>query len=265
MKIGVTLLGVTASFLLLFCSCTSENENDPEQSSVLLKQLQYTVMADHAAYDFYYKGQKIDSIVYQFELPFKAYDKYVYSGDFITEIRTYDHGGHIIEKTIFFYNTIGQLTEEVTLYLDRNTATKNVFTYTGNASVEVRNFHGDLNTQTNYRHTEVFHLENGEISLIEYNVGTPSLYTRQFEYDQGNNPLRNVIGLDKIKWCEYMSDGLYGLTRNIQTTTTHFFSEEIQDSPLVFEIVYNDENYPVSAVSTVDSPGGFNYQYRYYE
>nr|WP_294935227.1 hypothetical protein [uncultured Flavobacterium sp.] len=263
-----TLIKIGLVFCLVFGACASESEDNTKTGPALLRKIECDVMANHSEYNFYYEGRKLAVVAYDLEITatgmtsIKGYDKYYYTDELITAIRTYNETDQIIAQKKFTYDENGRLLQEIALNIENNTGLKNVFIYNGNGTVEVQRFHGDLNSQTTYADSDMFYLENGEIVQYDYHSGA-NVDSYEFEYDQGNNPMKNIIGMDKIKLCRYESNGWYGIAKNMKKITSHF-SGESAASQVEFDIFYNAENYPVSAISTADSPGPFSFRYEYY-
>lgn len=264
MKKAIQILFV--SFLvLMFASCSSDDNNQPDSSVVLLKKMDSEVLGNHATYNFDYIGRKLTKVNFENHTPSMqtGYDKFFYTGDLITEIKTYNGSNQNIFNTLFTYNANNQLVQVVKLNLLNSTGTKTVFTYNGNGTVDALNYTGTLEAQTALTLvSEKFFMENNNIVKIEF-TGSTTQTAMDFEYDSANNPMRNVIGMDKIKLHTYDSDGRFGVTGNLKKVITHFAS--VESSQVDFELVYNDKNYPVSSYSTETSPGPYQFNFEYYK
>ena len=209
MKKAIQLLFL--SFLIVtFTSCSSD-DNQSASNVVLLKKVESDVMANHSVYNFTYTGTKLKKVSYEWHTPtlFKGYDKYFYTGDLITEIKSYNSNNQITKRALFTYNASNQLAELLTLEPQNNVGRKEVFAYNVDGTVSTVTYKGTLESQTTLDSvTEKFFLENGNIVKIEF-TGSSLVTSTEFEYDSANNPMRNVTGLDKIKVDTDISDGLY--------------------------------------------------------
>ncbi|MEK8180469.1 hypothetical protein WMW71_08965 [Flavobacterium buctense] len=264
MKKAIQFLFVSL-LILTFASCSSDDNNQPDSSVVLLKKMDSDVLGYHATYNFDYNGRKLTRVNYEKHTPSMqtGYDKYYYTGDLITEIRTFNGSNQSIFSTFFTYNANNQLEQVVKLNLLNSTGTKTVFTYNANGTVDTLNYTGSLQAQTVLSEvSEKFFIENNNIVKIEF-FGSTTQTAMDFEYDTANNPMSNVVGMDKIKLHTYDSDGKFGVTGNLKNVITHFAT--VESSQVDFELVYNDKNYPVSSYSTETSPGPYHFNFEYYK
>ena len=252
--------------VITFTSCSSDdNGNQPDTSVVLLKKMESDVMGNHGVYNFSYSGSKLTKVNYEIHTPGiqTGYDKYFYTGELITEIKTFNGSNQNTFSTVFTYNANNQLEQVVKLNLQNSTATKMVFTYNSNGTVDALNYTGTLESQTTLTAvSEKYFIENNDIVRIEF-TGSMSQTAMDFEYDAANNPMRNVTGMDKIKLHTYDSDGRYGITKNLKKVTTYFAT--VQSSQVDFELVYDENNYPLTRYSSETSPGPFSYNFEYYK
>ncbi|MFN3753469.1 hypothetical protein [Flavobacterium sp.] len=265
MKKAIQILFVSL-LVVMFTSCSSDdNGNQPDTSVVLLKKMESEVMGNHGVYNFSYDGRKLAKVNYEIHTPSMqtGYDKYYYSGELIAEIKTFNGSNQNTFSTVFTYNANNQLEQVVKKNLQNGTATKMVFTYNPNGTVEALNYTGTLDSQTILSAvSEKYFIENNNIVRIEF-TGSASQTAMDFEYDGANNPMRNVIGMDKIKLHTYDSDGRYGITKNLKKVTTYFAT--VESSQVDFELVYDENNYPLTRYSTETSPGPFSYNFEYYK
>lgn len=264
MKKAIQILFVSL-LVLTFTSCSSDdNENQPETSVVLLKKMESDVMGNHSVYNFNYNGRKLIKVSYEAHVPAMqtGYDKYYYNGELISEIKTFNGNNQNTYSTLFTYNTNNQLAQVVKLNLLNSTASKTVFTYNTNGTVDALSYTGSIEAQlTLSTVSEKYFIENNNITRIEF-TGSTTQTAMDFEYDTANNPMRNVIGMDKIKLYTYDSDGRYGITKNLKKVTTHFAT--VESSQVDFELVYDENNYPLTSYSTESSPGPYSYNFEYY-
>lgn len=265
MKKAIQFLLVSL-LVLTFTSCSSDdNGNQPDTSVVLLKKMESEVMGNHSVYNFSYKGRKLTKVSFENHTPTMqtGYDKYYYTGDLILEIKTYNGSNQNTYNTLFTYNANNELVQVVKLNLQNSSGTKTVFTYNANGTVDALNYTGSLEAQTTLSSlSEKYFIENNNIVRIEFS-GSATQTAMEFEYDTANNPMRNVTGMDKIKLHTYDSDGRYGITKNLTKVITHIST--VESSQVDFELVYDENNYPLTRYSTETSPGPFSYNFEYYK
>ena len=171
MKKAIQILFVSL-LVLTFTSCSSDdNGNQPDTSVVLLKKMESDVLGYHGVYNFSYNGRKLKKVNFEIHTPNiqTGYDKYIYTGELITEIKTFNGSNQNTSNTIFTYNANNQLEQVVKLNLLNSTGTKTVFTYNGNGTVDALNYTGSLEAQTALTLvSEKYFIENNNITKIVY-------------------------------------------------------------------------------------------------
>ncbi|MBP6556798.1 MAG: hypothetical protein KAX93_02835 [Flavobacterium sp.] len=258
MKKAIQFLFISL-FVLSFVSCSSDSDTD---NPVLLKKLTGITMGQNASHTFSYNGTKLTKVAFEIEAQTDGvgYDKYVYNGDLITEIKRYNASNQNTATTRFTYNVNNQLTEVVKVQPASNYGFKNVFTYNNDGSVLVTGYSGDVNSQTNLSDiTEKFYFQNGEVSQKEYS-STTLVSSTTYAYDSAHHPMHNVTGLNAIKLYNFITNGLFGMQHNMtQQTTT--ISGNI-DTQVSMQADYNNDNYPASLYS---ADGMYQYQFSYFK
>lgn len=256
MKKALQLLLVSL-FFLTFVSCSSDSEAD---NPVLLKKLTALTMGQNATHTFSYNGTKLTKVTFEIEAQTDGigYDKYVYNGDLITEIKRFNASNQNTTTTQFTYNANNQLTEVIKLQPANNYGFKNVFTYNIDGSVLVTGFSGDTNSQNNLSDiTEKFYFQNGEVSQRDYSSTTLS-FSVAYAYDNAHHPMHNVTGINAIKLYTFIANGLFGMQHNMtQQTTTISGNAATQ---ITLQADYNSSNYPVALYS---DNGEYQYQFVY--
>jgi hypothetical protein len=258
MKKAIQLLLVSL-FFLTFVSCSSDSDaNNP----VLLKKLTAVTMGQNATHTFSYNGTKLTKVAFEIEAQTDGtgYDKYVYNGDLITEIKRYNASNQNTATTQFTYNANNQLTTVVKLQPTNNYGFKNVFTYNIDGTVLVTGYSGDLNSQTNLSSvSEKFYFQNGEVSQKDY-ISTTLSFSTVYAYDSAHHPMHNVTGINAIKLYDFIANGLFGMQNNItQQTTTISGNAATQ---ITMQADYNTDNYPTALYS---EDGIYQYQFSYFK
>ncbi|MFN3968410.1 hypothetical protein [Flavobacterium sp.] len=251
---------ILVSLLVLsFVSCSSDSDSD---NPVLLKKLTAVTMGQNATHTFSYSGTKLTKVAFEIEAQTDGigYDKYVYNGDLITEIKRYDASNQNTATTQFTYNTNNQLTAVVKLQPASNYGFKNVFTYNNDGTVSVTGYSGDINSQTNLSSiSEKFYFQNGEVSRKEYSSTTLS-YSITYAYDSAHHPMQNVTGINAIKLYSFIANGLFGMQHNMTQQTTAISGNA--DTQVTMQADYNTDNYPTALYS---EDGIYQYQFSYFK
>jgi len=252
------------SLLTFLISCTPKDSDSSASGVVLLKKLTSDVMGNHVVYNFNYNGNQLTKVTFDSYTPnhTAGYYNYTYANNFITEISKFDAVNHNTEKSIFTYNNLDQLTQVVKLDLDHNTGTKTIYAYNTDGTVDATSYKGTAVDQNNLiSSSQKYYILNNDIVKIDY-IGDGLVSTMEFHYDAAKNPTQNILGMDKIKLDTYNSEGLFGMTKNITKVKTTFLSNDSNED--VFELSYNDKNFPISSHSSANSGGPYSYFYEYY-
>jgi hypothetical protein len=243
------------------------NTLSSEKEPVLLKKLQSKVMGNDIEYLFFYSNRKVTKIEYTtFDgSKRKGYFTFTYTGDVITKIQEFTSAQKNIFTSTFSY-TNGQLTSVVKEEIGKNKAERINFTHNATSSVTAERRVGTATAQDRIVENEVLYFhENKLIKKVENGVISSST---MYEYDQANNPLQNVIGMDKINaylntsFGMFSSSGLEGIQNN-RIKQTVYNSKGGLDYVLVFNTTYTDLNFPNSKMSPPNAPGAFEYNYTY--
>lgn len=246
---------------------TALSTTTPENETVLLKKLQSKVLGNDTEYVFTYSDRKITKIAFTtFDgAKRKGYFKFTYSGNLITKIQEFT-AADVNTFTSTFTYTNDQLTSVVKEEIGKNKAEKITFTHNGTASVTAVRGIGTSSQQNNIVENEVLYFtENKLIKKVENGIVSSST---MYEYDRANNPLQNVIGMDKMNaylntsFGMFSSSGLEGIQNN-RVKQTVYTSKGTLEYVLVFNTTYTDVNFPNTRMSPPNSPGAFEYVYTY--
>ncbi|MCA0348712.1 MAG: hypothetical protein LCH35_05570 [Bacteroidetes bacterium] len=250
-----------------FSVSATSNPTTPQNETILLKKLQSKVLGNDSEYLFSYNDKKITKIDYTtFDgVTRKGYFKFTYSGDLITKIQEFTTENVNLFTSTFTY-TNGQLAGVVTEEIGKNKAEKINFIHNGTASVTAARSIGTSSQQNNIVENEVMYFtDNKLVKKVENGVVSSSTI---YEYDRANNPLQNVIGMDKINvylntsFGIFSSSGLEGIQNN-RVKQTVYTSKGTLEYVLVFNTTYTDVNFPNTRMSPPNSPGAFEYNYKY--
>ena len=237
------------TFALTSCSGDEDSSGSPASDLVLLKKTITTDSDGEKITTIYkYDGNKIVSMVDGGE--FNLY--YTYTGDLITKIEYKYPNGEIEQINTYSYNADGKLSTFIRVDPKENWGNKEVYTYNANGTVTAVSYSGDSKTQTLKGDTAVIKFVNGEVSEIISEEGSAG---HQYTYDSKNNPLKNVIGFDKIAFEDGEADGI---KHNMLT------DKDIDEDDLWRNstYTYNTDGYPIKEVDAgSDLPGTTEFFY----
>lgn len=258
-------------FVFLFfgiqCKVIASGTDVDINDSVLLKKLQAKVMGNETEYLFFYNESKLNKISYStFDgATKKGYFKVTYNGNLISKIQEFSNTNNNIFTSTFTY-TDSKLTSVVKEEIGKNKAEKLSFSYNSANSVTVERRIGNSTQQLQLVESEIMYFKNDKlVKKVENGIVSNSTI---FEYDNANNPLQNVIGMDKINvylnssFGIFSSSGLEGIKNN-RIKQTVYSNKGNLDHVLVFNTSYTKMNFPDKKMSPPNSPGSFEYQYYY--
>lgn len=238
----------SALTLVLISSCSSDDSSSNSSEGVLLKKRIQTGSdpEENLTINYTYDGNKLISIIDNT----KVLNVYLtYTGDLITKLEYKYANGTIEQSQSYAYNSDGKVVTFIRVEPEDGLGSKEVYTYNADGSVNVKNYSGDEISQTVFDGEGKVTYVNGEISEITSTSGEHHKYT----YDTKNNPLKNVLGWDKIAF----TDGeAYGILHNLLTDSV---DNELWSNST---FIYNENGYPVKEVNTgTDTFGTTEYFY----
>ncbi len=235
-------------------SCDSGADTTPydptaTQTTTLLSKI---VETDDAGNDlttnFNYDGYKIVN----FTSSDGGSGVFTYSGNIITQIRYYD--GTTLEQTdLFAFNAAGQITSHTMLVHAIDYATREDYTHNADGTISFSTWYGTLDAQPNADVTGKLFFNNGEVVKKETYLSGSLASSETYTYDDKNNPLRNVIGLNQA-FIYQLEIG--GVLRNLlQTSGT--------TNPVDITYTYTLSGFPETSQSVSALEGGIFTQYFY--
>lgn len=243
------LLYLFSAIALVLTSCSSDESSSSSTTPILLTKIIDTY-EDDSTYttEYEYSGNKI----------IRSYDSegeyvlFTYTGNLITKLEFFLSDDTLEQVETYSYDSSDRLISFVRVQpTDTDWGQKETYTYNTNGTISVNYYSGDYNSQTTLDQTGVITFLNGEISQIATSDGNTDDYT----YDNKNNPLKNVLGLDKIYFTDALTDGVIN---NVVTMT----SSSIGGS-YVNTNTYNTNDFlltseSVSSVETISSEFFYN-------
>lgn len=229
----------------LLSGCTGEDS--PSDSSN--RKIQRFVMED-ADGDLIvnqvheYIGEKLDKVFFASD----DYHKYYYTNDFITRIDVFRE--NVLTSTAHLeYDANGKLLESISYSGVNGYRISHV--YNSDNTVSVTEYTGDLNSQTTVLQAHKVFLENGIAVKIEsYGIGeeTGITYTREYTYDNKNNPMYAILGYGRLTMYQVGST----VSPNNITKIVYSQSDRPETSTYLSTYTYNSRNFPTSRVETTD-------------
>lgn len=243
-----TFLGfIILSFAFLICSCSKsdDTENSSSSSSILLKRV---VDTTGGGVTLTYIGNKLDKMI----LDDGGVVVFTYTGDLITKQETFENNILIYHYTytysnnklfqVRFYekNKLNQLSEYV--YSDGVMEVKHS-SYQNNGSIY-------YDTRKYY-----FEAKGNVVKEEEYHYSTKTLAsTRDYIYDDKNNPFKNVTGLSIL---------VKEFTPNNVITEIMKIPESSNVWQTTNSYQYNSQGYPTSCITTSSTGQAYTTTYFY--
>jgi hypothetical protein len=228
-------------FLLLFgaltlslTSCSRDDSSD--SSSVLLKkEIATDSDGDKVTTNYKYDGNKLVDITVQ---GFTGGLYFTYTGDLITKIE-FKYDGVVEQINTYAYDSNNRLVSFVRAEPQDELGFKEVYTYNTDGTVSVKTYRGDHLSQTTANGTGKIIFTAGEVTEI---TATDSP-TRSYTYDDKNNPMKNVLGYDKISFADGEASGI------LHNIVSSKYNNEVMAA---YVLTYNADNYPVKSVESED-------------
>jgi hypothetical protein len=222
MKKILYLLSI-AFIMLQSCSSDNNSENSNSSGNMLLKRLEYSDIS--VPIYFIYNGTKLNYFSYGETGLLKK--QFTYSGDLITKAEWFENGVATGEKDTYFYSN--NILSEHRKYspgavLER--IYKYVYNSDGTIDLTSENSNGDI-----INFAKLYLDPNGNVINSE---SSSSVFVL-FEYDNKNNPYRNITGYSEI----FLTDpnlGNNNLTKKVFTNSSYYN----------YNYQYNSQNYPIS-------------------
>lgn len=266
MKNTITLLSI---LLLMFTSCTKDNENSQNQESIILpKKIIKTEGTNTYELIVSYNGNKIleennttGNYKYVYTYTGDLITKQTfYKGNTITTIKEYTYDNGKVKNVLITKNSTDKTTGVVTVYKSRTAYSNNT---DGIITEQTYIIDSVTGFEKKLPENRILTFANG--NLVKEVRNSPSFssitytYTYLYEYDDNENPYKNILGLNKISYSSDVSS----LNNVIKTTTLSQSSEEGSTAVLypniytTYETNYNTNSYLIeSKYSYSDGNGG---------
>ncbi|MWB95114.1 hypothetical protein GON26_12145 [Flavobacterium sp. GA093] len=235
MKKILCLFGALA---LILTSCSSDDSSDDNGTVLLKKSITTDSEGEKLTRTYKYDGNKIVSMTNDSG---EEGLYYTYTGNLITKIEFKFPDGTLEQVNTYEYDSKDRLVTFIRSEPLDELGSKEVYTYNADGTVSVKHYSGDHESQTGLNGEGTIYFSNGEVSKILISNGTSRSYT----YDDKNNPMKNVLGYDKIAFEDSEASGVL---HNILTETDLDY-DELESS---YSFTYNSDNYPTNSIENED-------------
>ena len=235
MKKLICILGF-CTLVLTSCS-TSESTPSANENEVLVVSMVDTYANDGSTVttNFTYNGKKMVRTTSSDGY----YENYTYAGDLLTRVESFDTSNILLERYTYSYNSEGYVVSNVDLDFEFNDGFRETYVYNSDGTVSVTGYDGTLASQTDVTNTAIVSFANGEVSSYENTsifFGETSSST--YVYDTQNNPFKNVIGFNKLKFVNFeaVRSGRNIITQSFDSPTINYVFSSV--------FTYNGLNFP---------------------
>ncbi|WP_310556780.1 hypothetical protein [Flavobacterium sp.] len=238
MKKIILLLSLT---IIATTSCSKSDDTVPVATTGnLAKRIVYFNVLSNGTIetetiDLSYNGNKLNKITYADG----GKEVYTYTGNNITKTETFGTDGLLDETKTFtyvnnvlIYSLIAEVGSPSNYKTDYVLNTDGTITETQSS---IDNQTGTVTVNSSYEKTYT----NGNLVRSEL-LGVPSFtIVESYEYDTKNNPLKNILGFDKIEFI-----GSNNQTKETAVTTVTFNGGSTTTDIRTTQYVYNANGYP---------------------
>jgi hypothetical protein len=192
MKKLICLFSISILFL---SACSSENDEITNPSATLLpgKLIISSDVQSPVIYDYHFNGNKIENRTTNGFL-----EKYTYTGDLITKIEGFEN--NVVNLIQEYFYTDGKLTTYTRKLKGRDYYDKYQYTYhsDGTVSFVVSKVTISTGDEEITPGVNIFTFKNGNIVKYERGKQIGKTTSTTYEYDNKNNPNKNIIGYNKL-------------------------------------------------------------------
>lgn len=206
------------SLLHIGCNYVYNDTMLATQNTLPIKSIQ--TYSDGQTYGgtFEYKGNKL---IKSTDINNNYFTLYYYTSDLITLIKQFDKNKKLIESLNFEYDTDNRLVKEI-----HSDGTEINYSFNNDGSIVV----------AGSNENKVLFTKDNKIINEQLETGETYLY----EYDSNNNPLKNIVGMDKLYYSnEFGNMGtLFNiLKKELLTDKNSYITQS--------NFKYNDKKFPI--------------------
>lgn len=200
------ILYLFGASLLMLTSCSNDEDSDSPDTAYLVKEIAYVEGSYSFSSKITYNGNKIVSSVDSDG----EKTLYTYTGDLITKEEEFAVGNNIDSKIEYSYDN-NQLKTSVSTEISGSVTykSKNVYTHNSDGTVSCKTYNINLTTGAEtLSYSGKYTFLNG--NMVKREQGTD--YVLVFEYDTKNNPIKNILGFDKLMETEFSANNIIKIT-----------------------------------------------------
>lgn len=233
------LLYLFTASLLVFTSCSNDDDNSSDQaSSILVKKITEYEDGLPVSRDVLYNGNKIVSITETDG----SQTRFTYNGNQIVKIEKFDEDG-LSEGPIEYGYTNGLMTSYVEKYDDLYNH-KIKYIHNNDETVSYEQFKVNISTgdEEKYGQTGKLTFKDGNLIKAERSFGQFNS-VETYEYDTKNSPFKNIIGLNLLLDDEPTTNNV------IKRSYTSVSDANTHTSETIYSYKYDANNYPTERVA----------------
>lgn len=219
MKMKKLFCFLSLSALLAACdgdeNTTPYNPNAADSNTLIRKTIETFDDGETLTTTFHYDGFKMAN----FTDTDGGSGVFTYANDQLVKIEHFS--GTTLEQTdLFTYNSAGKIIAHKELLHLEDTGTRQELTHNANGTIDIATFHGNLAQQNNPGESVKLFFTGSEITKKQLFTGSALILEEMYEYDNLNNPWRNVVGLNMALALQGEVGGiLHNLTSTSGTTS----------------------------------------------
>jgi hypothetical protein len=259
--------------MLLLQGCSSDSDNNDNNnnnngsSTILCKSIRFNesdaTNVRNYRDEYIYVGNKPSEMKSYYNDVLGGKSLVFYTGDLITEAKSYNELNRLDGNTVYKYNNSGQLIESI--YYDEGILdVRDTYTYNQNGTITQLTYYNYQQPET-LKSNSTFTYTNGDlikIDVIEYDGSQVYNKTITYLYDDKNSPFKNVHSSFKKTLIGY--DGFAqpsGNNHNVIKRTETSNNSNSSNSTTNYQYIYNSDNYPTKQTSSNSNSSIVEYTY----
>ena len=237
--------------MLLLQGCSSDSGSDNSNSIILCKTIKYnettsTNVISHRD-EFTYDGNKlIQTNAFRNDV-LNRKSLFFYTGDLITQVKTYNSSNQLIYLEVYTYNNSNQLIQSIS-YDQGILDVRETYSYNQNGTINKLTYYNYGQPQEILSENTTFSINNGNlvsINKIEYSLNQNNKLIT-FVYDDKNSPFRNLNPSVKFILMDSEFFNSNNAINRTETNSDPIYSNRIDN----YQYLYNSDNYPTVVTSS---------------
>ncbi len=240
--------------LLQGCSSDSGNSNNNTSTAILCKTIKFnesdaTNIRNYRK-EFTYVGNKFNERKDYYNDVLTSKSVYIYTGNLITQIKSYNSSNQLTYLEDYTYNNSGQLIQSIS-YDEGILDVRKTYIYNQNGTINELEYYNYGQPQETLNSNSTFTLLNNML-VSQITISGTNTTSYSFTYDTKNSPFKNVVGLN---FLFYEGTQEHNLLQTIQSDGVN--------SPITenYQYIYNSDGYPTSKLPNCPSCSITEYTY----